>query len=63
VEDPKLVSYLRDEVLETYLDDVAKARHLGADGVYTRDERCGNRRELNSQEWLIKQSAKRSALM
>ncbi len=61
VEDPKLVNYLRDEVLETYLSDVAKARHLGADGVYSRDARRANRREMNSQEWLIKQSAKRSA--
>ena len=61
VEDPKLVRYLRDEVLATYLSEVVKARHMSADGTYSRDSRRTNRREMNSQEWLIKQSAKRSA--
>ena len=62
VQDPNLVRYLRDEVLDTYLAEVVKARHMHSDGTYTRDPRHGNRREMNSQEWFIKQSAKRSAL-
>ncbi|MGB9233590.1 MAG: polyphosphate kinase 1 [Terriglobales bacterium] len=60
VEDPKLVRYLRDEVLATYLSEVIKARRMNADGAYSRDSRRTNRREMNSQEWLIKQSSKRS---
>ncbi|MGH9642120.1 MAG: polyphosphate kinase 1, partial [Terriglobales bacterium] len=60
VQDPKLVRYLRDEVLATYLQDVVKARHMNSDGTYTRDTRHTHRRELNSQEWFIKNSAQRS---
>jgi polyphosphate kinase len=59
VEDPKLVRYLRDEVLATYLSEVVKARHMNADGTYSRDSRYTSRREMNSQEWFIKQSSKR----
>ena len=62
VQDPKLVRYLRDEVLDTYLSEVVKARHMNSDGTYSRDLRHANRHEQNSQERLIKHSAKRSAL-
>ncbi len=34
VQDPKLVRYLRDEVLATYLQEVVKARHMNSDGTY-----------------------------
>jgi len=61
VQDPKLVRHLRDEVLGTYLQEVVKARHMNSEGVYTRDPNHAHRRELNSQEWFIKQSAQRSA--
>ena len=61
VQDAKLVRYLRDEVLATYLSEVVKVRHMSADGSYSRDSRHPNRREMNSQEWFIKQSAKRAA--
>ncbi|MFZ0479532.1 MAG: polyphosphate kinase 1 [Terriglobales bacterium] len=60
VQDPKLVRYLRDEVLDTYLSEVVKARHMNADGTYSRAPHSSNRREMNSQEWFIKQSSKRS---
>jgi polyphosphate kinase len=60
VEDPKLVRYLRDEVLATYLSEVVKARHMNADGTYSRDSRYTSRREMNSQEWFIKQSSNRT---
>jgi polyphosphate kinase len=62
VQEPKLVGYLRDELLATYLSEVVKARHMNSDGTYSRDARHNNRREMNSQEWFIKQAAKRSAL-
>jgi polyphosphate kinase len=61
VQDPKLVRYIRDEVLDTYLSEVVKTRHMNTDGTYSRDPRYTNRREMNSQEWLIKRSAKRAA--
>ena len=60
VQDPKLVRHLRDEVLATYLQDVVKARHMNSEGHYSRDPRHTHRRELNSQEWFIKQSTQRS---
>jgi polyphosphate kinase len=60
VEDPKLVRYLRDEVLATYLSEVVKARHMNADGTYSRDPRYTSRREMNTQEWFIKQASKRA---
>jgi polyphosphate kinase len=62
VQDPKLIRYIRDEVLATYLSEVAKARHMDADGAYSRDLHHSNQREMNSQEYFIKQSSKRSAL-
>jgi polyphosphate kinase len=60
VQDPKLVRHLRDEILATYLKEVAKARHLDSEGIYTRDPRHTHLREQNSQEWFIKQSTPRS---
>ncbi len=61
VQDPRLVRYLRDELLATYLDEVVKARHMNPNGTYTRDSRRANRRELNSQEQFIQQAVQRSA--
>ena len=61
VQDAKLVRHLRDRVLATYMGEVVKARHMNADGTYARDDRRTNRRELNSQEWFIKQAAKEAA--
>jgi len=60
--DANLVRNLRDEVLTTYLGEVVKARHMNANGTYSRDPRYTNRRELNSQEWFIKQATQRAAL-
>jgi polyphosphate kinase len=34
VEDPKLISYIRDDILETYLSDNVKARLMRPDGTY-----------------------------
>ena len=59
VQDPKLVRYLRDAVLATYLKEVVKARHMNTDGVYVRDPHHTHRRELNSQEWFIKHTTQR----
>ena len=54
VEDPKLVRFLRDQVLAVYLADVVKARHMKSDGTYDRPSGRDNPDAMNSQEWFIK---------
>jgi polyphosphate kinase len=51
--DPRLVGYLRDHVLATYLADTAKARRLCADGTYERVKPAPTEPPLDSQQWLI----------
>jgi len=58
VEDPRLVRYVRDELLATYLSEVVKARPMSSDGTYSRVPEHLNRREMNSQEWFIRQAVK-----
>jgi polyphosphate kinase len=41
VQDSKLIRYLRDQLLAVYLEDNVKARHMLADGTYTRDSGSG----------------------
>jgi len=53
VEDPRLISYLRNEVLNTYLSDNVKARIMLPDGKYERVSRAGKAKPLNSQDWLL----------
>ncbi len=61
VESPKLVQYLRDEVLATYLADNTQARQMESNGSYKRLEPHGNDPSNNSQAWLLKhRSEKRS---
>ena len=51
--DPQLVRHLRDEVLETYLQDNVKARVLLPDGTYVRVKPTGKQQPINAQEWLL----------
>ena len=53
VSDAKLIRHLRDDVLAIYLADVAKARHMQADGSYVRDANRASEEALNSQQRLI----------
>lgn len=53
VQDPRLVRYLRDHVLATYLADTVKARLLHADGTYERVKPAPGESPLDSQQWLI----------
>lgn len=57
VRDPKLVRILRDDVLAVYMADVAKARHMRADGTYERPADRDNAGSLNSQNWEIRRIA------
>jgi polyphosphate kinase len=54
VESPKLVQYLRDEVLATYLADNSQAREMLSNGSYRRLAPNGDEPGLNSQAWLLK---------
>jgi len=57
VEDATLVRYLREEVLEKYLNDNVKARRMNPDGTYERPKREPNDVPLNIQSWLLSQHA------
>ncbi|MEW5867671.1 MAG: polyphosphate kinase 1 [Chloroflexota bacterium] len=53
VQDPRIIRYLRDDVLETYFKANTKVRLLHADGHYERLRARDGDRPLNPQEWLI----------
>jgi len=53
VEDPSIIRRLRDEVLENYLHDNAKARIMLPDGNYKRITRAQDETEHVAQEWFI----------
>ena len=53
IRDPRLVRYLRDHVLATYLADTVKARQLRANGTYERVKPASPEPPLDSQQWLI----------
>ena len=53
VRDSKAIRHLRDEVLATYLADVAKARYMQPDGNYVRDANHAVDGATNSQQWFI----------
>ena len=55
VEDQGLVRHVRDEILQVYLDDTAKARVMQSTGKYVPRVRTG-KRALNSQKWFMEQS-------
>jgi polyphosphate kinase len=54
VQDPKMVTRIRDEVLSIYLADNVKARRMLPDGTYLRNKPGDGRKRVNSQEWLLK---------
>ena len=49
VADPRLLNYLRDDVLKTYLADRVKAREMQADGHYVRAQAHAEWECINSQ--------------
>jgi polyphosphate kinase len=53
IQDARLVRYLRDHVLATYLADSAKARRLRSDGSYEPVKPEPGMEPLDSQRWLI----------
>jgi polyphosphate kinase len=55
VEDPDLIRYLRDQVLEVYLREDIKAWRMAPDGRYVRTPSEENEQVLDIQEWLLDQ--------
>jgi polyphosphate kinase len=53
VSDPRLIRYLHDEVLVTYLNDNIKARLMSPDGSYKRVKPVDGGKPLDSQDWLL----------
>ncbi len=53
VTEQRLIRYLRDDVLDTYLKDNVKARLMKKDGSFSRIKPKGNEPEINVQEWLL----------
>jgi polyphosphate kinase len=61
VEDPVIVRRLRDDILEIYLRDNVKARHMQADGSYVHAHPADGEEALDSQAWFIEHAADRVA--
>ena len=59
VQDKKLIRYVRDEILGTYLKEQAKARHMTSEGKYVRDPNFDKKNAFNSQEVFLAREAKR----
>ena len=53
VQDRRLVHYLRDEMLETYLQANTKVRLMKPDGAYEMVRSGSGKNMLNPQEWLL----------
>jgi len=53
IQDPGIVRYLRDNLLETYLIANRKVREMQSDGSYTTIESKKDEAIINPQEWLI----------
>ncbi len=53
VEDPRIIRYLRDDVLETYLISNVKTRQLKTDGDYEMLTPQHGQPQVNVQSWLI----------
>ncbi|HEX8984996.1 MAG TPA: polyphosphate kinase 1 [Bryobacteraceae bacterium] len=54
VEDPRAMRRIRDEVLGVYLSDNVKARRMLPDGTYIRIKAGPGKKQINSQEWLLR---------
>ncbi len=59
VQDKKLIRYVREEILGTYLKEQAKARHMNSEGKYMRDPNFDKKNAFNSQEVFLAREAKR----
>ncbi|MBS1873076.1 MAG: polyphosphate kinase 1 [Acidobacteria bacterium] len=56
LEDPKLKTRVRDEILATYLADHVKRRRMRSDGTYVRLRQLASKPGLNSQDALVEKA-------
>ena len=56
VEEDRLIRFLRNDVLETYLADNVKAREMNPDGLYVRRERRRGEPAVNTQQILLERN-------
>ena len=63
VTDPALVRHLRDEVLEAYLRDTARARHMRVDGSYERARPRDGEEPVDSQAVLLARARPAASLV
>ncbi len=56
IEEERLKRFLRNDVLDIYLDDNVKARVMNAEGVYTRRERRRGEAAVNAQQVLLERN-------
>jgi polyphosphate kinase len=54
VQEQRLIRFLRDEILETYLNDNVKSRRMNSDGTYKRTKPTVKETPINSQSRFIK---------
>jgi polyphosphate kinase len=60
VQDQRIIRYIRDDVLQTYLISNVKARQMNADGTYDRLTQAPGEPPINPQEWLIHHRLRKS---
>jgi len=59
VEDERLIKHLREQVLETCLNDTAKAWELNSDGEYSKVKPQKGEKPFNAQDWFCANPATR----
>jgi polyphosphate kinase len=55
VQDPAIITQIRDRILKTYMNDNAKTRRMQSDGSYIRVHPEKKEEPIDSQAWFIKQ--------
>jgi polyphosphate kinase len=60
VQDRRIIRYLRDDVLQTYLIGNVKVRQMNANGVYSHLSQAPGEPPINPQEWLIHHRLRKS---
>ena len=61
VQDPRIIRYLRDELLATYLADVVKARYMRSNGTYVRSRSRNAEDALEAQRYFIERTVRAEA--
>lgn len=60
VQDQRIIRYIRDDVLQTYLIGNVKVRQMDANGVYSHLSQAPGEPPINPQEWLLHHRSRKS---